>query len=218
MTAQAPIGMFIDCEIKHGVLVEGDTVRDMDYCEGWGDYVGMGLASTTILTSTDAIVMLHDAEHELLSDILRNVGETSTDSDRILVTFNGMKFDVPLMAANGVDVSRYTDDTHHYDLLREMWKADGNDPDHFEKGTHANYGLHHTCVRNGLNGKEGHAADAPYLFQRGRIGQLLSYNLDDVRKLSALYRLAHLFGGLQGPHGWIDLSPPELRFSSELSQ
>ena len=68
----------------------------------------------------------------------------------------------------------------NYDLLRELWISAGLSPT-FEGKEHGGFGLDATAKANFNLGKTGHGAIAPILWQRGEIGAVIDYCMEDVR-------------------------------------
>ena len=133
---------------------------------------------------------------------------------RVVVTFNGVKFDSRVILGNrrsaeaGTRWSAVMDITSEagagfkdYDLLLQYVRAryDYQDVDQAEarlgdKAIHdGTFGL--DGLAEGTLGlrKSGHGAKAPYLYQEGSFGELLAYNLHDVRLTRMLFEfiLAH---------------------------
>lgn len=96
-----------------------------------------------------------------------------------LVGFNCIDFDQPC-------IEGYTErviEVESYDILHEVWDRLGEK----KKG----YGLGPICERTLNIGKSGNGVHAPQLFQEGRMGELIDYNLNDVfltRKLANFIR------------------------------
>lgn len=187
----------LDIEIARGVLLDGENPEPgINYCDGWHDHTGMGIASVVTMTTSEAFVCsnwappriwMHDNRAGLLHEL---------DQADLIVTYNGWKFDAPVLAANGWG---NIPQSKHYDLLREIWRALGKDPDVFDETTHSNYGLNKMCQENNLPGKVGHGAQAPIDFQLGSYGSLTTYNVDDVFKTAELYERATRLGHLWSP-------------------
>jgi hypothetical protein len=85
-----------------------------------------------------------------------------------------------------------------YDILAELWRAKGMDPDNFSDA-HKGHGLDACARANGLPGKNGNGAVAPILWQYGKIGTVIDYCLDDVRLTERLFHTIVKVGGLIDP-------------------
>lgn len=94
----------------------------------------------------------------------------------IIVGFNSIQFDNAVCRANGIDVP----DELSYDILREMWLSEGLGTQ-FHFRTHGGFGLDKTAEVNFGLRKTGHGALAPVWWQRGEIGRVVDYCLEDVR-------------------------------------
>lgn len=112
-----------------------------------------------------------------------------------MVGFNSIPFDnAVLRACEIVDIP----EDCSFDLLREIWKAAGLGPK-FEYPSHAGYGLDAVAKANGLGGKTGHGAIAPIDWQRGNVGAVIDYCLNDVAITAKLIKRIMLDGGLTDP-------------------
>ena len=164
-----------DIEIEKAVPVKHEAQEPgVEYCDGWSDHAGMGVATVAALQTWDMRPRMFYADN-------REAFLEARDQAELLVSFNGIRFDEPVLAASGwlpEDYPRYSRE-HHYDILRELWIAKGFDPDRFEE-SHRGHGLDACARKNGLGAKTGHGGTAPIDFQRGRHGTLCDYNLADV--------------------------------------
>lgn len=104
----------------------------------------------------------------------------------MLVGFNSIPFDNAVIAATlGVGF----EEEKCYDLLRETWAAAGLGPV-FQRGTHGGYGLDAICEKNFGTKKSGNGALAPVLWQRGNVGEVIDYCLNDIRLTKQLFDAA----------------------------
>jgi len=162
--------IFYDLEIllaipnKNGAREEG-----INYCAGWSDYSNMGISCLCAYNATRELPLVYCADN------LREF-QVVTDNAAYLIGFNNARFDNRVLAANGITVP----EEKTVDLLAEIWKANGLDPDNFEWQTHGGYGLDVVCAANFNEGKSGNGALAPVDWQRGRIGSVISYCIRDV--------------------------------------
>ncbi|WP_157832906.1 ribonuclease H-like domain-containing protein [Thiolinea disciformis] len=169
-----------DCEIINAIppSKQAERLPNINYCEGWKDFKNMGISVIGMYDYLD------DRYRIFCQDNFQAFAER-LDSARIVVDFNGYNFDKPLMEASGIPslLLEGLDELefpYHYDILREIWKADGNDPDIFDKNTHSGYGLDACAKANFDIKKTGHGAQAPIDWQEGRIGNVIDYCLNDV--------------------------------------
>ena len=163
-----------DCEIEKAIPPRKDEARkrDVEYCEGWRDFKGMGI---TVITAYDS---LENQFRVFLKDnlqIFQNLVNYHKSIGSPIAGFNSIAFDDKLCEANGLEVK--TD----YDLLVEEWKADGLGPT-FSPATHGGYGLDATLKANGIAPKSGHGALAPIQWQQGEYGSVIDYCLGDTTK------------------------------------
>lgn len=138
-------------------------------------------------------------EHDL--DTLR----THLLAAQRVTTFNGYKFDLPVIwglpQRERVDALQQTSD----DLLRRIWQGLGLDPDVFTK-EHGGWGLDAVCRQTLGRGKIGNGAEAPRLYQQGRWVELINYCLEDVRLTRDLWRASEEMP-IAGPKGIVTLAP-----------
>lgn len=113
------------------------------------------------------------------------------DDREVVVGYNSIGFDNPLCAAHGITIP----EDKSYDLLVEIWKAAGLGPK-FQYPTHIGFTLDAVCTANLGLGKTGHGALAPVQWQRGQIGAVIDYCLNDVRITRQLLERIQ-------KHGWI---------------
>jgi hypothetical protein len=105
-------------------------------------------------------------------------------SDRI-IGYNINKFDIPIIF--GVPRDRgYTFKLKTYDILAEIWKAQGLDPTEFSDA-HKGWSLDTVCGATILQRKSGHGANAPFLYKQGDIWRVISYCINDVKLTRDLY-------------------------------
>jgi len=184
-----------DIEIVKAIRGRGEAlIEGIEYCGGWNDHANMGISVIGV--------------HDLLTDQYRvfcsdNMSEffELLKCRRVWITFNGIGFDnkvlkhVPNFPSNPQDYS-----SEHYDILREVWLCRGLNPDKFYWKTHGGFGLDAICQANGLGGKTGHGALAPVQWQRGEIGSVIDYCLQDVKLTSELFKLCQA-GPIKSPKG-----------------
>lgn len=162
---------------KQGALEPG-----VEYCAGWHDHQNMGVSVIGCYDYAEERYRVFCSDNHLAFFALAL--ERSP-----LVGFNSIPFD------NAVLIAAYPQHDHvlHdeppgrcYDLLREIWLAAGLGPT-FVYPSHTGYGLDAVCEKNFGVGKTGNGALAPVLWQRGRIGEVIDYCLNDVRLTKFLF-------------------------------
>ncbi|MEN9433909.1 MAG: hypothetical protein RLZZ422_1498 [Pseudomonadota bacterium] len=186
-----PSYLIYDCEIIKAIPPKPNEphYEDIDYCEGWKDFAGMGISVIGAYSSiTELHVFCADNFH---------IFQGRLDQHDVIVDFNGHNFDRNLLAANDITI----DDYKHFDILRAIWKAQGLDPDEFNPRTHGGYGLDAMARANLENlTKSGNGALAPVLWQRGQVGEVIDYCLNDVHITHELFqRLLGMSGMLVNP-------------------
>ena len=93
---------------------------------------------------------------------------------------------IAMVGASGIQIPNH----QNYDLLRELWAADGLDPDRFNPKRHGGFSLDTCCKANLSAGKSGDGALAPINWQLGFYGEVITYCLRDVMLLRRLVRQA----------------------------
>lgn len=170
-----------DCEIKNAIPTKGQApLEGITYCGGWGDKAGMGI-------SVIAAYVWDQGYRIFMDDNMDAFKELAQDPETTLVGFNNAVFDDLLIEAC-LGIPR--DDRRSWDLLRALRAARGPA---FGVGGPS---LEALCLANFLPGKRGQGAMAPILWQRGKLGELVDYALDDVLKTKKLVELA-LMGELR---------------------
>lgn len=153
--------------------------KGIKYCSGWSDHARMGISVIGVYD------YLEDRARVFTDD---NKGEFAELVKRapLCVGFNSIPFDNAVIAAtNGWAMP---EESICYDLLREIWAAAGLAPE-FAKKTHGGYGLDAVCEKNFGAKKSGNGALAPVLWQKGQIGEVIDYCLNDVRLTKKLFDL-----------------------------
>lgn len=193
--------LIFDAEIKHGVITDNNPAKPgYTYASGWQDYKGMGIACVCAFdTAANRFRVFTETNLDALQDLI----DTHT-----IVSFNGKRFDVPLLEANGVG-ARYNsdgDEIPHIDLAELIWRAAGIPADEHPKGM----GLDAICRANNIPGKTGNAADAPQQWQDGHHGRVIDYCLGDIESTLRLFDLITLNGGIRDPRTgeWLTVRVP----------
>lgn len=176
--------LIYDCEIQK-CIPDGAIEEDLQYCDGWEDFEGMGISIIGCYT------YWNDVHHVFLEDNLSDFQALVYEADEI-IGFNSISFDDKLCAANGIKIETT------YDLLCEVRIASGQPP-HYEQGvTRRGYNLDALCFANLGQGKSSTGANAAILWQRGQRGSVISYCLRDVQLTRKIFELG-LRGELKDP-------------------
>jgi DEAD/DEAH box helicase domain-containing protein len=127
----------------------------------------------------------------------------------LIVGFNTVKFDWKVLKATWpYSGERYSSD---YDILREIWRSKGLDPDHFNPRTHGGFKLDDVARETINMAKTGDGARAPYLFQEGKYADLHDYVLQDVNVERSLFEHVCQHGYIIRNEQLIRLTPPVIR-------
>jgi hypothetical protein len=179
-----------DIEILNAIPDRGGYREPgIKYAEGWHDHRGMGIA---VIGVWDYV---HNMPVVICDDNLEGMRHYAETYD-LVVTFNGVNFDNKVLAAHGI---QFGSQAQHYDILRELWIADGFDPDRPDFRSPGGYKLDDCARVNFGTGKTGTGANAPIDWQRGRIGKTVSYCLADVMLTARLFDLIQLTSEIKHP-------------------
>lgn len=162
--------LVLDAEIEKGILMKGeDRLPEIEYCNGWRDFAGMGISVVGAWQSDTERYRTFSPKQdpEPLREAVRNA--------HYVVTWNGFNFDGPLLAHYGVEIP----EEKHLDLLRQVWAANRLSGS-YSSGTHAGFGLDACAKANQVMGKTGHGALAPVMWQRGQYTDVIDYCLHDI--------------------------------------
>lgn len=161
----------------------------IEYVESWQDHQNMGVS----------VIGAYDSEADRYRVFTKdNWGEFADlyrDTTQVFAGFNSIPFDNSVLRACGIVAIA---EERSFDLLREIWRAAGLGST-FKYPSHAGYSLDAMAKANGLKGKTGHGAIAPIDWQRGNIGRVIDYCLQDVAITYKLIRAIELDGGLIDP-------------------
>lgn len=195
--------LVFDLEIKKAILSRGESPEDgILYCEGWHDHKSMGISvlGAFDFASNRTRVFCDDNRYEMMKDYF--------GQGYLFAGFNSKRFDAKVIeAAWQMKIS----DDNHYDILEEMWRAHGLDPDNFNWRTHGGFGLDATIKANfpSIEGKTGNGAQAPADWQRGNIGLVVDYCLQDVMLTRMLLEQIAAEGGLISPKSKVLIALPD---------
>lgn len=166
---------------------------DYQYAKSWTDYIGMGIAVLVAYSYKTGIT------HRFLNcegvEFRNNIGlQKLLDEHQILVGFNHISFDNNILIAHG-----YRLPVIHYDILQQLWIADGLSPV-FDRKTHGGYSLDAVVSVNIAGEKKSmNGADAPYTWQDGDYNRVSDYCAQDVALTKQLMDKIFLDGGLISP-------------------
>lgn len=169
--------LFYDCEIARCIPGDEELFFDgFDFCAGWDDFEGMGVA---------CIGTFWNGQYKAyFEDSLPAFQEIVNQAD-VIVGFNSVSFDDELMEANGVKVKTT------YDLLCEVRVASGQPPFYTPGLTRGGYSLDALAAANLSRKKSGSGALAPVLWQQGKKDEVVEYCLNDVDLTVELYFKRH---------------------------
>ena len=177
-----------DCEIKKAIAKKGEErLPDIEYCEGWRDFENMGIST---ICAYDFNTRRYRAFLEDNFDEFQKL----VDETDIVIGFNSLAFDNPLCRANGLNVP----DEKSWDLLVEIWAAAGLSRT-FEYPSHIGFSLDACSAANFDAQKSGNGALAPVDWQRGKIGAVIDYCLNDVKLTQELMHLVLNVGSIVDP-------------------
>lgn len=162
-----------DIEIAKAVTPKkGDPLVNIDYCKGWDDFKGMGLAVCC------AYDFVEDMLHVFCDDNISEFSELFTDRD-IIIGFNNHRFDDKLLEALGVKIPAHIES---YDILQAIYRSMGG----WKPGL-SGYTLNEVArVNLGLT-KSLTGELAPVLWQRKEIGKVVRYCSRDVSITKKLF-------------------------------
>lgn len=152
---------------------EGPMDPKYEYCHGWGDHSGMGIAVVGAFDYNEGVPRI------FFKDNIEELWKLMDKADRI-VGFNNRHFDDKLMLAHGYEVPQ----EKSYDLFLEIKEAAGAHK--FAKG----YSLDNCCQVNLGMSKSGSGEMAPKLWQDGRYGAVADYCLRDISLTAKLLDMA----------------------------
>lgn len=194
-----------DIEIAKAIQGRNEKkIKGIEYCGGWRDFENMGIACLC------AYQYDQKRYRVFMEDNMTEFLEMANYSDMV-VGFNSHNFDNQLILAEfGFDL---TDKT--FDILREIWKAEGLDADIFNMSTHGGYGLDDMCRANFNTQKTGHGRLAPIDFQQGKYGSVIDYCLQDVALTKSLMDKILKKGFLTSPKTPGKSIPIEFKWTTE---
>jgi hypothetical protein len=180
--------LIYDIEISKAIPPRSGVCEDkVEYCEGWHDHRGMGIA---VIGCYDYKT---DRYRVFCEDNLTDFGFLAVTQECV-VGFNNNRFDDRILEAHGILIPS----ARSYDILQEIWRALGLGPD-FHPATHAGYSLDAMCRANFKTSKTGDGTTAPIQWQRGEIGTVIDYCLNDIHLTKRLLDRIIRTGALANP-------------------
>lgn len=156
-----------DCEIKN--IIDGKSVR-------WSDHEKMGISVACLFDFKTMDYMVY------LDDNINALVDRLNYSD-LVVGFNINGFDIPLVKA----CIGKTLNFKVYDILDESRHAVGYRPGkQFPRGLKLDDHLLGTFGPEHV--KTAHGSEAPIMYQNGKMGDLISYCLADVKREAKLFK------------------------------
>lgn len=178
--------LIYDIEIKNAIPGR-KRIPGINYCRGWFDYAGMGVAVIGYKWNQESPAHCRDAAS--FFDLLLELD----DEDYKLVGFNSNSFDDKLLAAHDLEGI-----TTHYDVLEEVRIAAGFGASFKSVPRGYSYKLDVIAKANGFS-KTGDGSLAPILWQQGKHSQVIEYCKNDVEITSKILDLG-LAGELIDPN------------------
>ena len=167
-----------DIEIIKAIEERGQPrIPGIEYCGGWNDHANMGISVICAYDYEDKRFRVFTESNQMVFwDLARRRAP--------LVGFNNVRFDNRVIEAAWEKRIHPSD---CYDIMAELWKVDGLDPDNFAFQTHGGYGLDQCAFVNFGAHKTGSGANAPVLWQQDKIGDVIDYCMEDVRLTKLLF-------------------------------
>lgn len=168
-----------DIEIVKAIKNKNDQpIEGIKYCDGWQDHANMGVSVIGCYDYND------DRYRVFCEDNFSDFAEL-IESDDTVVGFNSIAFDNAVIHASTItEIPR----DKSYDILVEIWHGAGLS-ENFKYPSHVGFGLDACCLANFGTRKSGHGAMAPVDWQRGKIGSVIDYCLNDVKLTKQLLDL-----------------------------
>ena len=172
-------------EGKKIAVFDLEIKKPIEECSrGWDSHDEMGVS----------VLCLYDyltGRYRVFDDRNMREGLEILALHEIVVGFNTVNFDWRVLGATYPEMVRVSRD---FDILREIWKSRGLDPDHFDYRTHGGFKLDDVAFDTiGLR-KTGNGAHAPLLYKEGRWAELVDYCLQDVKVEKELFEFIALNG------------------------
>lgn len=158
--------LIYDLEIEKAIPDRGRREEGVEYCAGWEDHAGMGLA----------VAACYDYKTERTRVFCRDNLDAFfalLHTHECIVGFNNRRFDDRIVEALGYTIPPQLS----YDILREVYRGLGVAE---SQRPPAGYGLEPLSRVNFNASKDGDGRLAPVLWQRGAVGTVIDYCLRDL--------------------------------------
>ena len=163
-----------------GVITE-DLPADIEYCAGWTDFAGMGLACLCFVdVDTGERLPWAGEDNPVLAGFI--IAQAA-----LLVSFNGLSFDARVLSA--LDSPLIVPAAKHYDILDEIYRA-----------TRRRFKLDDLARVNLGRSKTEDGANAPILWQRGERERVIEYCFNDCEITAEIFKLIETRGFLLNPY------------------
>lgn len=177
--------LIYDVEIIKAIPTKEREIDGIEYCNGWGDFEGMGISVIGWKWNQEPVE--HCLNAASFFDVLLQLEDIAIDERYLLVGFNSRSFDDKLLDANGLEGI-----TTHYDLLEQVRIAAGFTADFRSVPRGYSYKLDAIAKANGM-AKTGSGELAPVMWQQDKHQNVIDYCKMDVEITSAILDL-----GLEG--------------------
>jgi len=163
--------LWYDLEIAKAIPQPNeDPIEGIDYCKNWGDQANMGIAVLVAFSEERKSigVFMNDNREEFRKWV---------DETNIVMGFNNKRFDDPVLFKNwGIEIPPEKSS----DLYLTIKDA-------APSGITGSLSLDAILKANFNIGKTEDGAMAPVYYQRGEVGRVINYCIQDVRMLKMLY-------------------------------
>jgi hypothetical protein len=151
---------------------ERDRLPDIKYCGGWEDFENMGISAISwCILDAESLQTIESHVSACNHGAMSELGNLASNSIVKIGGFNSRKFNDRLLAANGLKI------ISDFDILDLILEAAGvHNTSYWTEGLR--YNLAAIASANNLL-KTGAGENAPILYQKGRITELLTYCLND---------------------------------------
>lgn len=164
-----------------------ENMPGVQYCRGWEDHRNMGISVIGVYEYMENKYRVFCKDNwDMLKEMFKR--------QKPLVGFNNIAFDNKVLRENGFTI----DDDACYDILQEIWIGDNLEPV-FKYPSHTGYGLDAVCKENFNETKSGNGALAPVQWQKGEIGRVIDYCLNDVKLTKNLVEYIIRYGEIKSP-------------------
>lgn len=177
-----------DLEILKAIPQKDHSVEPgINYCCGWADHKNMGIS---VICAYDYV---DDRYRVFCRDNMKDF-EALCAKRNCLVSFNGIGFDNKVLKENGIVLLP----ENCYDILAQVWVGDNLSP-MFSYPSHIGYSLDEIMQVNFGENKSGNGALAPVQWQRGNVGAVIDYCINDVRLTKKLLDHIIIHGQIKSP-------------------